>query len=295
MHRDMSELNRIQCWMQALIMDPDGVQSALDNAVAADMHPGSEKSLESLVLPSKQLNSLERLSIYGDMYFWRINEILAEEFPTVRHLLGKDLFENVARDYVTRHPSTHYSLTRLGSKFPAYLAGEAADLPDREFVADVATVERAMEDVFDAQNVEPIEFEELTAIPTECWSEVRLQIIPAFRLLKLQHPVNSYITAVREDRHMDIPAAARSFVAVYRNNFRVWRVDLDEQRFELLCALHRGQSLGSALDLCASLPAADPARVMNDVGDWFREWTAEGLFCDARWEAVLSATDVSSC
>jgi hypothetical protein len=281
----MSELNRIQRWMQALIMDPDGVRSGLGNTVVTDMHPGNETSLESLVLPSKQLNSLERLSIYGDMYFWRINEILAEEFPTVRHLLGKDSFENVARDYVTRHPSTHYSLTRLGSKFPAYLAGEATDIPDREFAADVATVERAMEDVFDARNVESIQFEELTAIPTDCWSEVRLQIIPAFRLLKLQYPVNSYITAVREDRHMDIPAAARSFVAVYRNNFRVWRVDLDEQRFELLRALHRGQSLGSALDLCASLPAADPARVMDDAGDWFREWTSEGLFCEAFWES----------
>jgi hypothetical protein len=281
----MSELNRIQRWMQALIMDPDGVRSGLGNAVATDMHPDNEISLERLVLPSKQLNSLERLSIYGDMYFWRINEILAEEFPTVRYLLGKDLFENVARDYVTRHPSTHYSLTRLGSKFPAYLAGEATDLPDREFAADVATVERAMEDVFDARNVESIEFEELTAIPTERWRDVRLQIIPAFRLLKLQYPVNSYITAVREGRHMDIPAATRSFVAVYRNNFRVWRVDLDEQRFELLCALHRGQPLGSALDLCASLPAADPESLMDDVGDWFREWTSEGLFCDACWES----------
>ncbi len=219
------------------------------------------------------------------MYFSRLIEILAEEFPTVQHLFGKELFDEVVKDYVTRHPSTHYSLTRLGSKFPAYLADEADDIPNLEFAADVATVERAMEDVFDARRVEPIQFEELTAIPIERWGDVRLQTIPALRLLQLDYPVNTYIPAVREDRHMDIPVAAPAFVAVYRNNYRVWRVDLDAQRFTLLTALQQGESLGSALDLCASLPEADPPGLMDAVSVWFRKWTSEGLFCGAKMDA----------
>ena len=285
MPRDMPELDQIERWMQALIMDPDGVQSALRSKAVGNILPFTKESLEGLVLPSQQLNSVERLSIYGEMYFWRLTEILAEEFPTVQHLLGKEVFGKVVRDFVTRHPSTHYSLTRLGSKFPAYLADEADDIPDREFVADVATVERAMEDVFDARRAEPIQFEDLTAIPIERWGDVRLQTIPALRLLQLDYPVNTFITAVREDRHMDIPAAAPAFVAVYRHNYRVWRIDLDAQRFTLLAALHQGESLGSALDLCASLPEADPAGLMDAVSCWFREWTSEGLFYGAQLDA----------
>ena len=285
MPRDMPELDQIERWMQALIMDPDGVQSALRSKAVGNILPFTKASLEGLVLPSQQLNSVERLSIYGEMYFWRLTEILAEEFPTVQHLLGKEVFGKVVRDFVTRHPSTHYSLTRLGSKFPAYLADEADDIPDREFVADVATVERAMEDVFDARRAEPIQFEDLTAIPIERWGDVRLQTIPALRLLQLDYPVNTFITAVREDRHMDIPAAAPAFVAVYRHNYRVWRIDLDAQRFTLLAALHQGESLGSALDLCASLPEADPTGLMDAVSGWFREWTSEGLFCGALLDA----------
>jgi len=285
MPRDMPELDQIERWMQTLIMDPDGVRSGLRSQAAGNILPCTEESLEGLVLPSQQLNSVERLSIYGNMYFSRLAEILAEEFPTVQHLLGKELFGEVVRDFVTRHPSNHYSLTRLGSKFPAYLADEAHDLPDREFVADVATVERAMEDVFDARRVEAIQFEDLTAIPMERWGDVRLQTIPALRLLQLDYAVNTYITAVREDRHMDIPAATPAFVAVYRHNYRVWRLDLDAQRFTLLAALHQGESLGSALDLCISLPEADPADLMDAVSGWFREWTSEGLFCSARLDA----------
>ena len=285
MPRDMPELDQIERWMQALIMDPDGVRSGLRSKAVGNILPFTKESLEGLVLPSQQLNSVERLSIYGEMYFWRLTEILAEEFPTVQHLLGKEVFGKVVRDFVSRHPSTHYSLTRLGSKFPAYLADEADDIPDREFVADVATVERAMEDVFDARRAEPIQFEDLTAIPIERWGDVRLQTIPALRLLQLDYPVNTFITAVREDRHMDIPAAAPAFVAVYRHNYRVWRIDLDGQRFTLLAALHQGESLGSALDLCASLPEADPAGLMDAVSGWFREWTSEGLFYGAQLDA----------
>ncbi len=284
MPRDALELERIQHWMQALIMDPDGVRCGLRNPGDSRSLPYTNENLEELVLPSKQLDSVERLSIYANMYFSRLIEILAEEFPTVQHLFGKELFDEVVKEYVTRHPSTHYSLTWLGSKFPAYLADEVDDIPDLEFAANVATVERAMEDVFDARRVEPIQFEDLTAIPIERWGDVRLQTIPALRLLQLNYPVNAYISAVREDRHMDTPVAAPAYVAVYRHNYRVWRIDLDAQRFTLLAALHRGESFGSALNLCASLPDTDPASLMDAVSDWFREWAAEGMFCDAALE-----------
>ena len=284
MPRDALELERIQRWMQALIMDPDGVRCGLRNVGVNRSMPYTNENLEELVLPSKQLDSVERLSIYGNMYFSRLIEILADEFPTVQHLFGRELFDEVVKDYVTRHPSRHYSLTRLGSKFPAYLAGEADDIPDLEFAADIATVERAMEDVFDERRAEPIQFEDLTAIPIERWGDVRLQTIPALRLLQLNYPVNTYISAVRDDRHMDIPMAASAFVAVYRHNYRVWRIDLDAQRFTLLAAVHRGESLGSALDLCASLPETDPTSLMDAVNGWFREWTSEGLFCAALFD-----------
>jgi len=285
MPRDIPELDQVERWMQTVIMDPGGVGSGLVGQAAREILPGFETKLEDLILPSKQLNALQRLSIYGEMYFWRVTEILAKEFPTVQHLVGEERFGTLVKDYVTGHPSTHYSLTRLGSRFSAYLADDADNLPHREFAADIATVERAMEDVFDAPRAEPIQYEDLTAIPTERWGGVRLQTIPALRLLQLDYPVNAYITAVRENRHLDIPGTAPAFVAVYRHHYRVWRVDLDAQRFTILAALRDGESLGSALDSCASLPGMDEASLVDAVSGWFREWTSEGLFCGAQLDA----------
>jgi hypothetical protein len=276
------ELDQIERWMQALIMHPDGISSGLLSEETRDILPSSAEGIERVVLPSKQLNSQERLGIYRDMYYWRLIGILEEEFPTVQQLFGEELFGEVARAYVTQHPSRHYSLTRLGSKFPGYLAEEVGDLPHRRFAAAVATVERAMEDVFDARQVEPIQFEDLQSIPIERWGDVRLQTIPALRLLRLDYQVNSFITAVRENRHVDIPASSPAFTAVYRHNYRVWRVDLDLERFTLLDALHQNESMGSALDQCASIPGINPTELTGSIGDWFREWTTQGLFCAAQ-------------
>ncbi len=280
----MPELDLIERWLQALFTDADGIKAGLRRGDAGKILPHTTENLESLVLPSKQLSSLERLSIYRNMYFSRLIEVMAEEFPTVQHLLSKELFGTIVTDYVSRYPSTHYSLTRLGSRFPAYLADDAIDLPEYEFAADVAMVERAMEDVFDAPHVEPIRFEDLVAIPTKRWSDVHLQTIPALRLMQLQYPVNNYITAVREKYQMDVPPLAPAYVAVYRHNYRVWRVDLDAQRFALLSALQRGESLGAALELCADLPGVDPAGLTEAIGAWFHEWTKVGLFCEAKFD-----------
>ncbi len=87
-----SQLNKIQQWFHAAITHPDGCTGS---------------GVDDIVLPSKALNSTQRLSIYADMYFVRLIEIMAEDFATVRHLLGADAFADVAKDYVTRHPSTH--------------------------------------------------------------------------------------------------------------------------------------------------------------------------------------------
>ncbi len=282
MDRASTELDRIQRWMQAVVTDANGIGSGLRSQTAHQSLPGIEDHLEDLVLPSSQLSAAARLRIYADMYFSRLVDILAEEFPTVRHLFGKELFEQVVKDYVTRHPSTHYSLTRLGRKFPGYLAGEADSVPHLKFASAVATVERAMEDVFDERFVEPIKFEDLAAVPMARWGDVRLRTIPALRLLQLDYPVNDFMTAVRDKRHMDVPARILAFISVYRRNYRVVRVDLDAQRFMLLAALQKGEFLGTAVELCASLPEADTEILADTLSGWFREWSSEGIFCSAQ-------------
>ncbi|MEN8107743.1 MAG: DNA-binding domain-containing protein [Pseudomonadota bacterium] len=272
-----SDLERMERWMQAVFTHPDGAEAGLQSAEAQKCIPTSIEALDELVLPSKSLTAEERLSIYANMYYWRLIDILVDEFPTVHHLLGPEQFTVVVKDYLERHPSTSYTLNHLSSRFAGYIEEEVRDLPHREFIAAVARVERAMEDVFDESYAEPVTIDDLGSLSVEGLGDIHLQIIPALRLLELDYPVNNYITAVREDRHMDIPLPAKTYIAVYRSNYKPWRVDLEPQRYALLSSLKQGKSLREALESCMSV--SDTDGLACSLENWFRDWAADGLFC----------------
>lgn len=271
------DLDRIERWMQAVFTHPDGAEAGLQSAEAQQCLPADMQTLDGQVLPSKNLTVTERLSIYANMYYWRLIDILADEFPTVHHLLGAEHFTDVVKDYLERHPSKSYTLNQLGSRFPGYLESEARELQDQNFVAAVARVERAMEDVFDEHYIEPITLDDLSALTAGGLADINLQINPALRLFELDYPVNEYITAVRDDRHMDIPSPDKTFVAVYRSNYRPLRIDLEPQRYALLSYLQQGKSLGEALELCMSVFDGDG--LASSLENWFMDWAADGLFC----------------
>jgi len=264
-------------WMHAVFTHPDGAEAGLQGTEAQEMFPVGTEDVEALVLPSRNLSAVERLSIYANMYHWRLIDILAEEFPTLRHVLGPEQFAVVVKDYLQRHPSTSYTLNQLGSRFPGYIEEEARDLPHQAFITAVARIERAVEDVFDAHYVEPVTVDDLGALLAGGVDDVYLQVIAALRLFELDYPVNDYITAVRDERHMDIPSPAETRVAVYRSHYKPWRVDLEAQQYALLSYLQQGKSLGDALALCLSAPDSDD--FTPSLESWFRDWAADGLFC----------------
>ena len=263
--------------MYSVISHPEGAEAG----AKANSKPGSQAphDLEQTVLPSDKLTPLECVSVYADMYFWRFIEIMAGEYPTVQHILGEELFNQVVRDYITCHPSTHYNLNRLSIKFPHYLEKEATDLPHQPFVTAIATVERVMEDAFDDPYREKISPEAIQNIPGEQWADIRLQFNPALYLLELDYPVNDYMTAVNENRHMDIPQAQKTFVVVYRSNYTVWREDLDYESYLLLSRLKDGDSLGEALENCTLQEGVDADKISASLGEWFQRWTAQEFFC----------------
>ena len=275
----MRKVEQIERWMQTLVMHPQGVETGLQSDSAQALFPLEKASLEGVVLPSRDLSALERISIYANMYYPRLLDVMEDDFPTVRHIFGPDLFEKTAKDYLIRHPSTYPNLNALGQQFPQYLAAEAQDMPHREFVSAVAIVERAIQDVFDERYVERIPMEKLQEIPTDSWHLMQLQLTPALRLLVLDYPVNDYISAVRDDRHSDIPAPKATHVAVYRIDYRVWRTDLSLAQFELLSGLNQALTLSEAVEAAAAVPGVDTDILIDTVGKWFERWANQGFFC----------------
>lgn len=285
MMTDALELDRVQRWMQAVIMHPGGAAPGIDSETARALLDICRESVERVINRSDALTSLDRLQIYAEAYYARLLECLRSEFPALVHALGEQAFDGLAFGYLQQHPSSSYTLARLGEHFPGYLErtrppGESTDWP--QFLIDLAILERTYGEVFDGPGVEGqklLSTGELAAIPAERWADVHLRPVPCLRLLELQFPVHEYASRVRRREPAEIPGPQKTWLAVMRRDFIVRRKPLCEQEFAILADICAGESLGEALVRGLNSTTGDvPAESLRN---WFRTWSAEGFFVGA--------------
>lgn len=288
-------LHALQSWMQAVVSHPLGIEAGVESDSAQAVVPMGLDKIETLICRSKSLGSVERLAVYGNAYFARLLDCLADEFPTTKQVLGDDAFAAIGMQYLQARPSRSYTLNDLGTGFPDYLREtRPADIPQRgwpDYVIDLATLERTYSEVFDGPGVESgIEtklaehFVALTpaalqsVLPDEV-PRLVLQPAPCLRLLRLDFPVHEAITAARHAQDIPSPVPSPTFLVVTRRDFIVRRAAVSEVEYCLLHALVKGACLSEALERVTSMT--------NDlktdfVSGCFERWT------QAQWFVGLS-------
>jgi hypothetical protein len=230
-----------------------------------------------MVLRSHSLTAKERVAIYTGGYFARLYDVLGQDYVTVARLIGDDAFRRLARAYLTRFPSRSYSLSFLGTDFPCYLA-TAARVPRRALLRDVATIENAMTSIFDAEETPVLTPEDFASLPPQEWQSARVRLNGAFGLFELSYSVNPLVTAARTDKTLPVAPRRKTWVAVYRRNYVVWRWDLSEPRFALLQALSKRKTILQAIRAAAQRFKGSPQELESKIFLWFQECVREGLF-----------------
>jgi hypothetical protein len=270
------EVLRLQRWMQYVITHPRGVAAAMTMSEAKAEFDLVPDELERVVSPARALSGLQRISIYAEMYALRLVEVLHEDFPVLLHALGAKRFDELARAYLVAHPSRHPNLNQLGKHLSGYVA--ASDAKHAGFLAELARLERVACEAFDAERAPALAQADFERVRAEQWPELRLALVPSARLLAFRYPVNRYYIDVKEGRKARMPKPAASWTLVYRKDWIVWRANLSREQHALLELLAGGATLGAALEACAARADLDLARLQQQLGAWFREWSAEGVF-----------------
>jgi hypothetical protein len=255
------ELRELQAWMQQALLQPDSSVNVAENITA-----------------SARQSSAERLAIYQRAYLARLLGVMRDMFPALTATLGEATFDALAQAYLQAHPSSSYTLNRLGEQFADYLHAmrpprEADALDWADFVIELARLEHAIEDVFDGPGPEqekPIDAASLAALSAAEAESLQVRIAPGLRLLAFAFPLNDFYSAFRSGATADIPAPKPTWLALYRRDYVVRRLPLTQPSFDVLQALASGETLAAALAKSGSAAAAD-------VQTWFQAWTAAGL------------------
>ncbi len=285
---DPTELHRIQHWMQAVIMHPEGVEAGIDSPESRCAINVAVDQVEDVICRSYAQSSTERLQVYANAYYARLLEVLISEFPALVQALGEELFQEFAFEYLQQSPSQSYTLSDLSAKLPEHLANtrparESVDEePDwADFLIDLATLERTYSEVFDGRGVEGQELlkvDDLRKIPLDRWPNVRLVPVPCMRLLKLRFAVHEYATSIRRKENPELPVPSPTWLIVTRRDYVVRRIAVNEPEFVALAALIGGGTIADALEAAQKRWPGDFDQLASEVQRWFRDWSATGYF-----------------
>lgn len=255
----LAELER---WMLNAITHPAGLA-----------HDAAE--IAAVITDGKQQTPSERLEVYHHAYFARLLESLQSLLPCTRYAIGAEEFDLFALDYLHRHPPRSYTLARLADRFANFLdSTRPADWGD--FLIELVQLEQAIERIFDGpgpENLPPFH------LPPNPPPDLRLHCVPSFELHAFQNPVSTYYTDWKQNRSPTWPQKQPQYVALYRQDYIVRRLELSSLQFQLLTSLHRGDPLNISLEQSFASTTDDATTApLATIQTWFQSWAAHGLF-----------------
>jgi uncharacterized protein (UPF0276 family) len=209
----------------------------------------------------------EQLEVYLNAYRFRLYDVTAEDYSVLKYTLGDEHFDRLIMNFVNNVPSDHFNIGRYATHLPGFLKNHATG---NDFVVELATLENAISQMTDPLETIPLEPAHLEGMTPENLMEAVLHPRKALELFAFEYPVNDYFRKVKDANSPPIPAPEKSFVAVFRHEDIVWRMDLEAAEYQLLSTLFTGVTIGEAL---AELDES----AADKLSEYFSRWMRNGL------------------
>jgi len=195
-----------------------------------------------------------RIGVYADAYFLRLRDVLREDFPRIAALVGPAQFDEIVEGYLEAFPSRWPSVRHLGHALSEFLR-HRTDTP--KCLADLAELEWARIEVFDAPDAECTTIEDFISVPADAWPALRFSAIPAIRTLRVQYPVHHLWSG---GSCLDV-SAEETVLRVWRaNDCRVFHALMDKRESAAIQKMISGEPFATICETFADLPEAGAAQ-----------------------------------
>jgi uncharacterized protein (UPF0276 family) len=245
----------------SLVSQQETLQDAIMQGEKQDSKP-AEWIREKADFPAEK-----QLGVYVNAYRWRLFDVVAEDYPVLKTYIGDEKFDALINDFISAVTPQHFNVARYAKLLPAYQQTHATH---DAFSGELCVLETAVTQLADAEETEALTPEHLAGMTPETLMESHLTPRKALQLFAFEYPVNAYYKAVKEETQLPAITQQPSFLAVFRHEDVVWRMDLEEQEYQLLSALFSGSTVGEALG------ALDESAASN-ISEYFSRWMRNGM------------------
>ena len=245
-------------FQQALLADGDGILTQL-----AD---GPREPKEVL------------LGLYRNSYILRLIEFAQKDHELLSAYLGDDEFEHLARGYAAAYPSRYRNAKDFCAHLPHYLA-EAEPYREHPAIAELAALEKALNDAFYAKDQTAICVAHLAGFAPADWAFLRFT--PHASVLRLNFRTNAADIWSALKRGCEPPAAEVNLprrILAWRQDVPKFRV-LSEEEAMLWDEAANGVHFGVLCEMAAVYD--DPDQAAARAAAYLRSWLASGLLAGA--------------
>lgn len=237
------------------------MQEAILQGTAIDSKP------DAWIRSKAEFAPADQLAVYVNAYRFRLYDVTAEDYAVLKYYLGDHDFDHLINDFVNTAHSDHFNVGRYASHLPDYLKTHALGNP---FAVELAELENAISQLTDPEETVALTPAHMEGMTPEALIESHLYPRKALQLFAFDYPVNAYFREVKDEKSPQPPAAEKSYLAVFRHEDVVWRMDLEAMEYDLLSKLFTGASIGEALT------NVDESAV-GKLAEYFSRWMRNGM------------------
>ena len=209
--------------------------------------------MSSLVKEPVGIQANTRLVVYRNGYYTRLQEALAKDFPTLLLIMGNARFGKVMATYLQANPPTEPSILYLGKALAGWL--KVTDFPS--VWSELASLEWAVLNAFDARDARSLSTERISQISPDRWEPMRFRLHPSVTLLRVSYNV-------REIWHTFSTSENPSQIVNIDDYFVVWRSksgpkvkSISLVSYEMLLSWNQGKSFGATCEYLQTLGSKD--------------------------------------
>jgi hypothetical protein len=266
-------------------------QDALSSLITGHSIGTDPADPAAFVVGDERASAAERVAVYAFMYQARLVEALEAQFPRLAKQVGGEAFAELVSEYVEEHPSTHPSLRFLGAPLADWLARRHSELA----LADLAKLEWARADIFDADDETVLDLETLRAWPQERFAELPIQLIRAHRRLVLAGGTvaawkrigdqavdgvsaqDALAEDASEDSDVAVSTSSTESVLVWRQGVVVFHRTVGASERDALALAAAGTSLGRICECAGTRSDIALEDAVSQAFAWLWSWANDQL------------------